>query len=301
MDRRSITQDPVVSGLLRRCTFPPADTAVTCAVSGGADSSALVVLAVAAGLEVTAVHVDHAIRSGSAAEALLVAELAGRLGVGFRAVRAPVSPGPGLEARARTVRHGAVGPDALFGHTADDQAETVLLRMLRGTGTTGLSAMRTERHPLLALRRSETVELCEHLGLEVLRDPSNDSPAFTRNRVRHEVIPLLDDVAGRDVVPLLSRLARIAAEQSDLIEELARPLDPTDAAALAAAPRSLASAAVRRWWRERSGEALAPDEHAIERVLEVAAGTAVACDVLGGWRVLRSRGRLRMERHPDPC
>lgn len=286
--------DAGIAALVGRCTFPPAGTAVTCAVSGGPDSTALAVLAVGAGLVVTIVHVDHALRPGSADEAEVVAGLASRLDVGFRAVRAPVHPGPNLEARARTARHRAVGADALFGHTTDDQAETVLLRLLRGTGPTGLAAMRADRHPLLALRRHDTVGLCDRLGLPVVVDPSNDSQVFTRNRIRHEVLPLLADVAGRDVAPLLARLAGLAAQQSDLLDEMASGIDPTDAAELNGAPEPVAVAALRRWWRESTAGSLPPDEPATRRVLEVASGDRVGTDVAGGWRVERTRGRLRL-------
>jgi tRNA(Ile)-lysidine synthase len=243
LDPGGLRADPVVVELLARCTFPAPGSTVTCAVSGGPDSSALLVLAVAAGLEVTAVHVDHGLRPGSDTEAEVVAALARRVGAGFRSVAAPVDPGPDLEARARAERHRAVGPDALFGHTADDQAETVLLRLLRGTGPTGLAAMTADRHPLLGLRRRETVALCERLGIAPVEDPTNASPVHTRNRIRHEVLPLLDDVAGRDVVPLLCRLASLAGEQAELLDRLALDLDPTDARALAAAPPPVAAAA----------------------------------------------------------
>src|SRR5690606_20904735 len=186
----------LTASLLARCTFPPRGTAVTCAVSGGADSSALLVLAVAADLRVTAVHVDHGLREGSDREAEVVARLARRLGAGSRAGTARVTPGGDLEARARSARLGALRPGALFGHTADDQAETVLVRLLRGTGPTGLAAMRPDGHPLLALRRAETVGLCERLGIETVDDASNRDPRFVRNRVRAEVLPLLAEVAG---------------------------------------------------------------------------------------------------------
>lgn len=283
-----------VESLLRRCSFPPVGSSVTCAVSGGADSSALLVLAVAAGLDVTAVHVDHGLRPGSADEALVVEDLAHRLGTRFRAETARVAPGPDLEARARTARHAAVGPDALFGHTADDQAETVLLRLLRGTGPAGLAAMTARQHPILALRRSETHDLCRQLRIDVVVDPTNDSWDHRRNRVRHRVLPLLDEVAERDVVPLLCRLAGLAADQSALVDSLAADLDPTDAAVLVAAPEPLASSAVRRWWRDVTGSGLGPDAAALQRILDVAAGRAIGCDVVGGWRVARSAGRLRL-------
>ncbi len=290
--------DPVVAALLTRCRFPAPGTAVDCAVSGGADSTALLALALAAGLEVTAVHVDHGLRPGSHREAGTVAALARGWGAGFLARTAVVAPGPNLEARARAARHAALGPDALLGHTADDQAETVLLRLVRGTGPAGLAAMRTDRHPLLDLRRDDTRGLCSHLGVDPVEDPSNDDARFRRNRVRHQVLPLLDDVAGRDVVPLLARLSQLCADQADLLGVLAESLDPTDAAALAGAPPPLAAEAVRRWWRHGTGGELPPDQAAVDRILRVAAGGATGCDVALGWSVRRRGGRLRLVR---PC
>src|SRR5436853_503726 len=163
-----------VERLLARCTFPPAGVPVTCAVSGGADSLALLVLAVAAGCNVTAVHVDHGLRPGSAAEADVVATAAGQYGAAFRAATALVDPGPNLEARARAARYAALPDDVLTGHTADDQAETVLLNLLRGAGIDGLAGMRPDRRrPLLALRRRETAALCEAFELEPVSYPSN--------------------------------------------------------------------------------------------------------------------------------
>jgi tRNA(Ile)-lysidine synthase len=287
-------QDRLVDDLLSRCTFPPAGTAVECAVSGGADSTALLALAVAAGLDVTAVHVDHGLRPGSDAEADAVATVARRWGAAFRSERVAVGDGPGLEERARVARHAALADDALWGHTADDQAETVLLRLVRGTGPAGLAAMRTDRHPILALRRAETTRLCRHLDVDVVEDPTNTDPRFTRNRVRHEVLPLLADVAGRDVVPLLARLAGLAADQADLLGALALDVDPTDARALTAVPPALAAEAFRRWWRDATDGSPPPDGAALRRVLDVAAGRAAACDVVGGWRVRRSAGRLHL-------
>src|SRR5205085_8899120 len=126
--------ESLTAALLGRCVFPGAGTVVTCAVSGGADSLALLVLAVGAGCEVTAVHVDHGLREGSAAEADLVRAAAARFGAGFVAERVMVAPGANLEARARAARYGVLPADVLTGHTADDQAETVLLNLLRGAG-----------------------------------------------------------------------------------------------------------------------------------------------------------------------
>jgi tRNA(Ile)-lysidine synthase len=261
----------------------------------------LLVLAVAAGLEVTAVHVDHGLRDGSAAEADVVRSLAARLGAAFRSERVEVPDGGDLEARARAARRAVLPPDALHGHTADDQAETVLLRLLRGTGPSGLAAMQPRTHPLLRLRRRDTEAVCAALGLEVVHDPSNAEARFARNRVRSEVLPLLHDVAGRDVVPLLCRLAELSASQAEVLDALALELDPTDARAMAGSPRPVAVAALRRWWREGTGIEHPPDAAAIARVLDVAAGTALACDVVGGWRVHRREGRLRLVGPPPGC
>ena len=91
--------------------------------------------------------------------------------------------------------------------------------------------------------------LCAELGLAGRRPPSNDDPAFRRNRVRHELLPLLDAIAERDVAALLARQAALLADDAALLDELAAAIDPTDAGALAAAPVALARRAVRRWLR----------------------------------------------------
>jgi tRNA(Ile)-lysidine synthase len=270
---------------------------VTCGVSGGADSLALLVLAARAGCRVTAVHVDHGLRPGSAAEASVVQAAAARFGAAFRAVRATVAPGPNLEARARAARYAALGPDALTGHTADDQAETVLLNLIRGAALDGLAGMDPDRRPLRRLRRSETRALCAALGLSPVADPSNSDPAIRRNRVRHELLPLLDDIGARDVVAVIARQADLARDDVVLLDALAAGLDACDVRALVAAPRPLARRAVRRWLRAAGpggAECHPPSAAAVERVLAVARGEAVACEVAGGWRVARTAGRLRL-------
>jgi tRNA(Ile)-lysidine synthase len=265
-------------------------------VSGGADSLALLVLARAAGCVVTAVHVDHGLRAGTASEAEVVRDAATRYGASFRLVQLAVPPGPNVEARAREARYAALPPDVLTGHTLDDRAETMLLNLLRGAGPDGMAARLEHgaRRPLLALRRSETRALCEAEGLEPVDDPSNADVRFVRNRIRAEVLPLLDDVAGRDVAPLLVRQARAFADDADLLDELAAALDPTDARALAAAPVALARRSVRAWLRA-AGEGLPPDAASVERVLAVARGEVVATEIVGGGRVARRQGRLRIE------
>jgi tRNA(Ile)-lysidine synthase len=290
--------DEAIASLLPRCDFPAAGSPVTCAVSGGADSLALLVLAVEAGCEVAAVHVDHGLRDGSAAEADVVRLAAERLGAGFRAERVHVAPGPNLEARARAARYAVLPDDVLTGHTADDQAETVLLNLVRGSGIDGLAGMGPGRRPLRRLRRAETRALCAALGLEPVADPTNDDPAFRRNRIRHEVLPLLADVAGRDVVPIIARLAEVARDDVAVLDERVADLDPCDARLLAAVSPALARRAVRRWLRDGGpggDERHPPDAATVDRVLTVARGDAVACELAGGWRVARTRGRLRLE------
>jgi len=296
-----------VAALLGRCTFPdPAAGPLHCAVSGGADSTALLALAAATDSEVTAHHVDHGLRPGSADEALVVREHAARLGTAFVGHRVRLADGPDLEARARAARREVLPAGVCTGHTADDQAETVLLNLLRGSGTAGLAGMRAgldasgrgARHPILGLRRSETEALCRALGLVVVHDPSNGSSRFTRNRIRHEALPLLRDIAARDVTPILVRHARLAREDEDLLGSLAAGIDPTDARALAAAPPALARRSVRRWLAAADPDGYPPDEAGVERVLQVARGASRACELAGGLRVHR-RGQVLSLRPAD--
>ncbi len=284
----------LVPDLLGRCRFPAPGTRLVCGVSGGPDSLALLVLAVASGCRVTAVHVDHALRPGSAAEAEVVADAARRYGAAFRSVRAPVDPGPNVEARARTARRRVLGPGAATGHTMDDQAETVLINLLRGAAADGLAAMRPgPGHPLLGIRRRETELVCSAEGLRPVRDPSNGDLALVRNSVRHRLLPLCCAVAGRDLVPVLARQAGLLADDAELLEELSADLDPCDGRALAEAPLPLARRAVRRWLRDGSG--YPPDLAAVDRVLAVARGEVRATEVAGGRRVRRRQRRLALE------
>ena len=274
--------------LLARCRYPAAGATVACAVSGGADSTALMLLAVEAGCEVTAVHVDHGLRPGSASEAEVVARSAQAVGARFRSVRAEVTDGPNLEARAREARYSALPGGALTGHTMDDQAETVLLAMMRGAGLRGLAGMDRDRRPMLGLRRAETVELCRASGLEVVEDASNLDLRFRRNRVRHELLPMLCDIAERDVVPLLARQADLVDDDDRYLEQLAQSVDPGAAEELAAAEAPLARRAVRRWL----GEAYPPSLAEVSRVLDIATGSSRATQVSSGRRVERRSGRM---------
>lgn len=276
--------------LLGRCQFPAPGTPVDCAVSGGADSLGLLVLAVAAGCDVTAYHVDHGLRPGSEKEAELVEAVANRLGAKFVSLKVDCAVGPNLEARARAARRLVLPKDVSTGHTADDQAETVLLNLLRGAGSAGMAGMRFGRsHPILSLRRFEVRELVVSLSLEPIEDPTNNDPAYLRNRVRHELLPLLNELARRDLVPVLCRQADLFREDSALLDELAGEIDEHDARALSSVALALARRAARRLCRL---DGYPPSAKTVERVLSVARGEVVAAELPGGRRLSRSRGRL---------
>lgn len=294
-----ITLSVRYAALLDRCTFPAAGEHLVCGVSGGADSLTLLVLAIAAGCEVTAIHVDHGIRPGSNSEADVVAAAAARYGAQFRSESVAVSPGPNLEARARTARHAVLSSEAALGHTAEDLAETMLMNLVRGAGPDGLAGIRPGvRHPILGLRRSETEEVCRMEGLDPVMDPSNTDPSFVRNRIRREVLPLLADVAGRDIVPILARQAGVFADLADHVRVEALEIDATSASALAAATPAVARVAIREWLRQDDPERHPPDGATVERVLAVARGEAVGTDIGSGRRLLRTAGQLRIESAP---
>jgi tRNA(Ile)-lysidine synthase len=279
---------------------------VAVACSGGADSVALLALAVDAGLAPVAVHVDHALRADSTHDAEHVRVLASSLGAELRVMNVTVGPGPNLEARARDARYAAlerardaVGAEVvLVGHTADDQAETVLLNVLRGAAGSGLAGM-APRHgrivrPLLEVRRAATRALCAELGLAVLDDPMNDDRAFRRVAIRHDVLPLLSALAERDLVPVLARQAGILRSESEYLDDLAARAWPGSdgprAASLVALAEPLARRAIRRWLG-----APPPSMAEVDRVLAVAGGRVRATELAGTRAVRRSAGMLVLD------
>jgi len=284
-----------VREILSHTNFPSPSTSpngVSCAVSGGADSMAMLLLGIASGLAVTAYHVDHGLREGSGDEARVVAHLCDQLGAKFVSLRADIIDGPNLEARARTARFALLPPGVLTGHTADDQAETVLINLMRGASTHGLSGMRwAHNKPLLGIRRKDTHSLCTELGILIVVDPSNDDPRFQRNRVRHELMPLLDSIARRDVAAIVARDSFLMGADEKFLVELSTGIDVHDAIALAAAPLPLARRAIRTWL----ANPYPPDSATVERVLEVARGIHPGCNIDGGRQVRRSNQRLRLQ------
>ena len=238
--RRQLTERACSTSCSPAAPSRPPASPVVCAFSGGPTRRPCSRWPSHAGWSSTAVHVDHGLRPTSGAEAEQAVAIAAELGVAVPRGAPSSSPhGPNLEARARDgPPRGPAAAGALTGHTADDRAETVLINLLRGAGPTGWRRSAPDRtRPLLALRRAETRALCAALGLDPVDDPSNADPRFVRNRVRHELLPLLDDIAGRDVVAAPRPHGRPRPRRRlELLDELARDLDPTDARALVAAP-----------------------------------------------------------------
>lgn len=283
------------------------DGPVVVACSGGADSLALLILAADAGLEPVAVHVDHGLRPESASEADVVRNAASRLGIAARSVRVDVAPGGNLEARARDARYAALevvreelsATAVLVAHTADDQAETVLLNLLRGSGASGLAGMPARRgyvvRPLLGARRTDVHAVVAERGFAPVIDPSNADRVHRRNWVRLDALPALCEGARRDLVPVLNRQAAVLRAEADLLDELADALlaeaggDEPSVRTLAGAHPALARRAVRRWLGVPP-----PSLAEVDRVLAVARCERKAAELSQGRRVWREAGVLHL-------
>ena len=259
-------------------TFAPTDVRVSVACSGGADSLALALAAFAEIDErrLDAVTVDHQLQGGSAEQAIRTAAQLHR--IGYRTVRietVTVGTAGGPEGAARVARYQALRPDpgslVLLAHTADDQAETVLLGLGRGSGPRSIAGMAPWRspwgRPFLALRRADTENACRDSGIEFWSDPQNLDPVFTRVRLRQEVLPLLEDVLGGGVTPALARTATLLAEDLQALDYLAARVladvwqagGALDVEALAAHPVALRQRALRAWADAIGAKALTAD------------------------------------------
>jgi tRNA(Ile)-lysidine synthase len=214
---------------------------VLAAVSGGSDSLCLLLVLRELGFTVRAAHFDHGLRPESARDAESVKHFAQALGIDFHVERGDVRQRARqkrmtLEEAARDLRYDFLLRTAAdcrataiaIGHTADDQAETVLMHLLRGSGLQGLRGIRPEAfsrglriiRPLLRLTHEQTVEYCRQAGWQPLEDPSNQDPSFARNRIRRELIPQLRGY-NPQIVPVLCRLSEIAAAQTELLDRAA--------------------------------------------------------------------------------
>jgi len=280
------------------------------ACSGGADSVALLAAALAAGAQVHAAVVDHGLQPGSRAQAEAAAALARELGAQASVHPVCVAGRGGPEAVARRARYAALRaarphPDSavLLGHTLDDQAETVLLGLGRGSGARSIRGMGDWDppwlRPLLGVRRATTRAACAALGIPVWDDPHNEDARFTRVRLRHEVLPLLEEVLAGGVAEALARTATQLREDNEALDVAASALlaagcvaGSVAAQVLVPAPPAIRRRALRAWLLDLGVTALT-DAHlrAAERVAE-AADERAAVALPGGLELVRRHGRL---------
>jgi tRNA(Ile)-lysidine synthase len=250
------------------------DVQIVTACSGGADSLALAFAAryVASrrDLKYAAVIIDHGLQQGSADVAARVRDQLDRLGyhdVIITAVRVDQSAAAGLEAAAREARYRALDTEArarsatvMLGHTLDDQAETVLLGLARGSGSRSLAGMASRVghfvRPFLRIRRATTEQVCAELGLNPWQDPHNADRRFTRVRARETVLPTLEAELGPGVAEALVRTAELVRDDNELLDRLAAEAsrieglggtDTLDCAALQAQPAALRRRIIRLW------------------------------------------------------
>ncbi len=291
---------------------------VAVACSGGADSLALLAATVFEAPEevhVLGVTVDHGLQDGSRERAQRVVAQMAELGAD-ETLTATVTVDPGglgVEAAARRARYAVLDEIAqrfeatvLLGHTRDDQAETVLLGLARGSGGRSLAGMRRAfgpyRRPLLDVGRLDTETACRAEGIEFWEDPHNVDPAFTRVRVRTRVLPVLEDQLGPGVAQALARTADQLRPDMELLdaladEQAARP-DALDVATLATMPASLRTRVLRR--RAVAAGAIDAEltyEHvtAIDRLVTAWHGQG-PIDLPGHLRAVRSGGGVAFER-----
>jgi tRNA(Ile)-lysidine synthase len=301
---------------IRKQEFLRAGDRVAVAVSGGADSVALLLLLnelrAELGFVLSVAHVNHKLRSlESDGDAQFVTDLAARLGLEWHTVAAPISFGKtgdgtevrsGIEAAARELRYaffrelgraGRVSKIATA-HTLEDQAETMLLRMFRGTGIRGLAGIhprllleRGERtgvtteviRPLLGCRRAELREYLQERGQQWREDSSNSDETFLRNRVRHRLLPVIEENFGAAAIEHMAELAEIARAEEEAVLSFHSSLpDQNPSATLAVEPLlelPLASArrAVRSWIEKRAPE-VGVSFRRIEEILDLARGPA---------------------------
>jgi tRNA(Ile)-lysidine synthase len=326
----------------RKLKLPFAHETVVVAVSGGADSTALLLAldelrsAHKLSVKLCVAHLDHKLRPSSTKDAKWVASLAEKLGYECVVGRSKVaeiaeSNDDNLEQAAREARYKFLERTAkrksakyvLTGHTMDDQAETVLLRLMRGSAGAGLGGMDLLRplgknstiqlvRPLLGARRDETETYCRLRKTEFLRDEMNDDQKFARVKVRRQLLPLMQSFNNK-IVEAISRTASqlredsaVLLNDSDALLKRAAVLDHLDdetettvldVKVLAAAPPALRRRALRQWISEARGSSRRLEMvHlvAVEKLLEGAAGGRVV-ELPGGSRVRRRRNRLEFE------
>lgn len=283
--------------------FASSGASVVIGLSGGPDSLALVAAAAAEGIDATAIVIDHGLQSGSGDVAKHASDQATRLGIPSTVVPVTVAPSPsGVEAAAREARYAALFAHAgtrevWVAHTADDQAETLLLGALRGNPA-GMSP-RDGRlvRPFLTIRRADTVGACAELGLEPWNDPMNEDAAYRRVAIRTNVIPQLSDLIGGDAVPALAATADRIAADNQLIADL-NDLTPTSSCAeLVADPPAIRRRRLAAWLLDQGVPVQRDQLAAIESLVTDWRGQG-PINVAGG-AVARRAGTLHMEPSSD--
>jgi tRNA(Ile)-lysidine synthase len=323
-----------VDHALRATGMPPRSATLVVGLSGGADSvallDALASLRRRRGFRLVAAHLDHRLRAGSADDAAFCAELCRALDVPLRVGRADVRGRAarergGLEQAARRERYTFLRrvreEESAFAiavaHTRDDQAETLLLRLLRGAGATGLAGMRPRSgdvvRPLLAVSRDEVLAHLRERGLAWREDPSNADLAHRRNRVRHELLPYLEERFNPAIRASLARTASVLADEAAHVRREAEALLAAISreeggalllrrSALAEAPAAVARAAIRQALLRAGGLARVGAVH-VEGILKLARAKAPSGRRLplpGGREARFTRDEVRLERRMRP-
>lgn len=269
----------------------------TVALSGGGDSAALAFLVQASDPSADCVHVDHGL-AGSPMLRQAAGDIAAALDMKLEIVEVEVGEGPSPEDQARQARYEALdrwGRALLTAHTRDDNAETVLINLVRGTGSTGLAGIPYHRppvvyRPMLAMTRDEAREIATLADLPFRDDPMNSDPTLLRNRIRQEIIPRLQEMNPR-VVDALARAAAIMAADSNLLDEMVEHVDTSSGVAiglLITLPRPLAD---RVLGRVITAAGVELTESRLQRAWSVVEGPAQSQDLAGGLSA-RRRGAL---------
>ena len=297
---------------------------VRVAASGGADSLALAAAVASVARRdgygtVCGVTVDHGLQPDSAERAQTTAKILSELGLEpVHIYKVSVGTEGGPEGAARTARYAALREDLILnggcvalGHTRDDQAETVLLGLGRGSGPRSIAGMQTYHHalwrPFLDVPRATTVRACAALGLPVWDDPHNDDPGFRRVRLRHEVLPLLDDVLGGGTTAALARTASLLRADLDALDSIAEQWQAEHqatgeilpVAGLAALPAAVRVRVLRLWLVSRYVPDLGSvhlDE--VNRLITDWHGQGPVA-LPGGFSLTRTSGTLTLHGRPD--
>ena len=294
---------------------------VLIAVSGGADSLALAyALSLEApklAIQLHAVTIDHQLQATSSVQATKVVQQMKSLGIETTIEKVTVNMINGLEASARKARYSAfdevgdrVNAIAIFlGHTRDDQAETVLLGLARGSGTRSLSGMAPHQgryiRPLLSITRAQTENLCSEVGLTVWNDPHNVDPQFARVRVRTQAIPTLEKTIGPGIAEALARSAELLRHDADALDEWAnqevmhQDLADLECEHLANLPRAIRSRVIRAAIYAAGAPAgsVSADHVSVVEALIMAWSGQGAAHLPGGVKVERFSGRLSLSCH----